>query len=114
MLQQRRDLSRRQLRIFAACRHRSHSHLSEAHLIVCDEVSMMHKETLRIMHLALQDLTGNRQHSFGGTVFVLGGDFKQLLPIVPPTARATPIEHSLLSSPYWEQFQAMRLSINQR
>lgn len=56
----------------------------------------------------------NSEEPFGGKVFVLGGDFRQIPPVVKGGSRALIITRSLKSSFIWNQFQKFRLSINMR
>jgi hypothetical protein len=56
--------------------------LRRAVLILWDEVSMVPLAALDCVDRLLRDLTGDSR-PFGGKVLVLGGDFRQLLPVVP-------------------------------
>ena len=46
-----------------------------------DEAPMMHKFHFEVLDRTLQDIMGN-EVQFGGKIFVMGGDFRQTLPIV--------------------------------
>ena len=58
--------------------------LREAKVIIIDEVSMLHRDVLHFIDRTLQDLQprDERKQPFGGKIVVIGGDFKQLLPVV--------------------------------
>lgn len=58
--------------------------LREARVIIIDEVSMLHRDVLHFIDRTLQDLQprDERKQPFGGKIVVIGGDFKQLLPVV--------------------------------
>lgn len=58
--------------------------LREASIIVIDEVSMLHKDVLNYIDKTLQDLQPKDEikTDFGGKVVVIGGDWKQLLPVI--------------------------------
>ena len=56
--------------------------LRRAVLILWDEVSMVPLAALDCVDRLLRDLTGDSR-PFGGKVLLLGGDFRQLLPVVP-------------------------------
>ena len=56
--------------------------LRRAALILWDEVSMVPLAALDCVDRLLRDLTGDSR-PFGGKVILLGGDFRQLLPVVP-------------------------------
>ncbi|XP_016514890.1 uncharacterized protein LOC107831623 [Nicotiana tabacum] len=51
---------------------------------------------------------------FGGKVVVLGGDFRQTLPVVRSGKKDEFIQESLLCSDIWNQLEKLRLSVNMR
>ncbi len=51
-------------------------------LILWDEAPMTNKLTFEVVDRTLHDLT-NRNEPFGGIVFVMSGDFRQVLPVIP-------------------------------
>lgn len=51
---------------------------------------------------------------FGGKTFVLGGDLRQILPVVPRGNRADTVAACITNSPLWPQFRIMPLTINMR
>jgi hypothetical protein len=51
---------------------------------------------------------------FGGKTVVLGGDFRQILPIVPKGGRKDIVSASLLRSHLWQHVTILRLHINMR
>ncbi|KHJ95331.1 hypothetical protein OESDEN_04725 [Oesophagostomum dentatum] len=51
---------------------------------------------------------------FGGKVMVLGGDFRQVLPVVRKGGRAELIASSIQKSPLWQSFTIYRLTENMR
>ena len=61
------------------------------HLIILDEASMIPAHALHAIDLLLCDLMNNN-HPFGGKVMVLGGDFRQVLPVVWHATRAAIVE----------------------
>ncbi len=64
----------------------------------------------------MQDLTGNVGVPFGGKILVLGGDWRQTLPIVPFGDRAETVAATLQQHYTWRQglFQKYRLTVNMR
>jgi ATP-dependent DNA helicase PIF1 len=65
-----------------------------ASLIVWDEAPMMHQHAFMAVNATLQDIMGEVDPSFGdllfgGKVAVLGGDFRQILPVVVKGPRQT-------------------------
>jgi ATP-dependent DNA helicase PIF1 len=61
--------------------------LRNAKLIIIDEESMLHKDVLNYIDKTLQDLQprDGEKKPFGGKVVVIGGDWKQLLPVIEGT-----------------------------
>ena len=57
----------------------------DLHLIIMDEASMNPVHALSAIDLLLRDVMNN-DHLFGGKVIVLGGDFRQVLPVVQHAA----------------------------
>ncbi|XP_019433843.1 PREDICTED: ATP-dependent DNA helicase PIF1-like [Lupinus angustifolius] len=59
--------------------------LKQTKLIICDEALMTHKFCFEALDKSLCDIMGTTNGSilFGGKVVVFGGDFRQILPMVP-------------------------------
>jgi hypothetical protein len=55
--------------------------LKKVSLIIWDEAPMAHKNNFTAVDQMLRDITGI-EAPFGGITFVLGGDFRQILPVV--------------------------------
>lgn len=87
--------------------------IKEAALIIWDEASMARRENVRALDLFLKDLCSSSV-PFGGKVVVLGGDFRQTVPIVPKKSLQEVIEYSLVSSDLWPLFKRFRLTENVR
>jgi len=89
--------------------------LRRASIIVWDEAPMAPKEALEAVDVLLRDLT-RIDAPFGGKVLVLGGDFRQVLPVMPHSSRPNIISHSLQAHPLWKQghVQVRRLGKNMR
>lgn len=51
---------------------------------------------------------------FGGKTVVLGGDFRQILPVVPKGGRADIVHACINSSPLWRDCRVLRLTENMR
>jgi hypothetical protein len=51
---------------------------------------------------------------FGGKTVVLGGDFRQILPVVPKAGREDIVNASLPRSHLWQHVTILRLHINMR
>jgi len=55
--------------------------IHETRLIVWDEAPMMNRLAFEAVHRHLQDICDN-QDAFGGKLVLLGGDFRQILPVI--------------------------------
>ncbi|GBN42705.1 hypothetical protein AVEN_52569-1 [Araneus ventricosus] len=84
--------------------------LRQAVLIIIDEITMLTKEGLRCIDSLLRDLMNNDK-PFGGKVIIIGGDFRQTLPIVPRGERADVNESCIKSSPLWSKFTHNKYSL---
>ena len=73
-------------------------------IFIIDEASMVPANALKAIDAMLRDITGLQDVPFGGKVFLLGGDFRQVLPVVPRQPRTVIIENCLKSSPLWPHF----------
>ncbi|KAH9611760.1 hypothetical protein KSS87_009024 [Heliosperma pusillum] len=56
----------------------------------------------------------NADEPFGGKVVVFGGDFRQILPVVPKGSRADIVHASLCSSYLWSSCKVLKLTKNMR
>ena len=75
--------------------------LRQARLIVWDEAPMAPREALECVDMLLRDLLQNDM-PFGGKVLVLGGDFRQVLPVMPHVAREDVVGHSIKAHTLWK------------
>ena len=71
-----------------------------ASLIIWDEVGMTRREAVETLDRTLQDIMGSSA-PFGGKVMVFGGDFRQVLPVVPRGTRAHITDATLQHSYLW-------------
>ena len=74
---------------------------------------MANAHALMTVNRLLQDIIGN-DILFGGKIIVLGGDFRQVLPVVPHTSRQTITQNCIKFSPLWPYFKVFRLFKNMR
>ncbi|GBN04684.1 hypothetical protein AVEN_31103-1 [Araneus ventricosus] len=79
-------------------------------LIIIDEITMLTNDGFRCIDSLLRDLMNNDK-PFGGTVIIIGDDFRQTLPIVPKGTRADVIESCIKSSPLWSNFTHNKYSL---
>ncbi|PIA53073.1 hypothetical protein AQUCO_01000741v1 [Aquilegia coerulea] len=82
-----------------------------ANLIVWDEVPMQHRYCVEAVDRSLQDILGNNKR-FGGITVVLGGDFKQTLPVIPKGMRPQIVCTSLIRSHLWQHIERLTLVKN--
>ena len=73
-----------------------------ADIIIWDEAPMQHKHTFEAVDRTFQDLTGIDK-PFGGKVVIMGGDFRQVLPVIPRAGRTQVVEASLNRSFLWSR-----------
>ena len=85
----------------------------EASLLLVDEAPLLHKFSLNAFDRSLRDLTGVEK-PFGGKVIVLGGDFRQCLPVVRRGQPADCINACLKRWNVWPCFKILKLTTNMR
>ncbi|KAG2902808.1 hypothetical protein PC119_g16072 [Phytophthora cactorum] len=72
--------------------------IQKASLVIWDEAAMTHRHAFEAVDRSLRDLMDNDDEPFGGKVFVLSGDFRQILPVVVRGTPAQTIDACLKSS----------------
>jgi ATP-dependent DNA helicase PIF1 len=87
--------------------------IRDARLILFDEAPMVSADILSAIDRMLRDIT-QCQAPFGDKVMLLGGDFRQVLPIVPRRGRAHIVSVLINRCALWQHFSVFRLSINMR
>jgi hypothetical protein len=89
--------------------------LKEARLIVWDECSMFHRHAFETVDRLVRDIMNAPEVPFGGKCIVFGGDFRQILPVIPGASAAETLEMCINASPLRAQVTAtFRLTINVR
>ncbi|XP_030478179.1 uncharacterized protein LOC115695240 [Cannabis sativa] len=93
--------------------------LIKTSLIIWDEAPMANKFYFETLDMTLRDILITRFESsskkpFGGLIIVCGGDFRQILPVVPKGTRADIVGASLNSSYLWPFFKIYELNQNMR
>ncbi|XP_034934873.1 uncharacterized protein [Chelonus insularis] len=89
-------------------------YLLETDVFIWDEAPMAPRYALEIMDRTLRDITNKKDVAFGGKIVVLGGDFRQLLPVKTHSTRSETVNLSIKFSSLWKNFQLFSLSQNMR
>ena len=82
--------------------------LHTSSLIIWDEVAVTGRQVVETLDRSLQDIMGCNQ-PFGGKVMVFGGNFRQVLPVVPRGTRAQITDAMLQRSYIWEKVHKVQL-----
>lgn len=82
-------------------------------LIIWDEVPMQHRYCVEAVDRTLRDICDNTK-PFGGITIVLGGDVRQILPVVPKGVREQIVGASLRRSILWTHVKILTLVLNMR
>ncbi|XP_042055739.1 uncharacterized protein LOC121800221 [Salvia splendens] len=90
-----------------------------AKLIIWDEAPMVHKHCVEAVDRSLRDIMSacnelSMEMPFGGKTVVLGGDFRQILPVVPKGSRQDIVNATINSSYLWSSCKVLRLTKNMR
>ena len=87
--------------------------LLAASVIIIDEATMLHHIYLDCLDVTLQAFCKNNR-SFGGKLIILGGDFRQCLPVVKNGSDGDVEESCLLHAECWNSIDVMTLTGNHR
>ncbi|KAH1069644.1 hypothetical protein GYH30_007009, partial [Glycine max] len=91
--------------------------LNQTSLIIWDEAPMAHKFCFEALDHSLRDIIKHNSKDntiFGGKVMVFGGDFRQILPVIPRGTRSDIVNVTINSSYLWDHCQILRLTKNMR
>ncbi|XP_058772569.1 uncharacterized protein LOC131646573 [Vicia villosa] len=86
-------------------------------LIIWDEAPMCHKFCFEALDKTLKDIMGGSKASnkiFGGKVIVFGGDFRQILSVIPRGSRSDIVHATINSSYIWDHCKVLKLTKNMR
>ena len=78
---------------------------------------MMHKYCFEALDKTLRDIMGNSNKTgttFGGKVIIFGGDFRQILPMIPRGSRSDIVHATINASYLWDYCHILRLTKNMR
>ncbi|KAM0925378.1 hypothetical protein ACQ4PT_004241 [Festuca glaucescens] len=93
--------------------------IKQTSLVLWDEAPMSHRGCVESLDRTLRDLLsedqpGNASLPFGGLPVVMGGNFRQVLHVLPGASRAQIVDAALCSSPLWCHVKVLFLSENMR
>ena len=88
--------------------------LIETSLIIWDEAPMNDRKCFEAVDKTLRDILNEPTHPFGGKSVLLGGDFRQTLPIKPKGTKKDIIASSIVESFLWKHFNIHKLPQNMR
>ncbi|XP_056843369.1 uncharacterized protein LOC130500247 [Raphanus sativus] len=93
--------------------------ISKAELIIWDEAPMAHRHAFETLDRSLRDLLSDADPEaankpFGGKTVLLGGDFRQILPVIRHGKRTDTVLASISKSYLWKMARVFSLSINMR
>ncbi|KAG5566136.1 hypothetical protein RHGRI_001911 [Rhododendron griersonianum] len=93
--------------------------IQEASLIIWDEAPMISRYAFEAVDRTFRDILKSTVHCsrsrlFGGKLFVLSGDFRQILPVVTKGSREQTVAASLPNSTIWDHCRVLHLTRNMR
>ena len=86
-------------------------------LVIWDEMTMTDRRILECVHKLMSTLRyGNDNRIFGGCPFILSGDWKQTLPVVPDAPGEGVVNYTAMEWLWWERgdIKVMHLHTNMR
>jgi len=83
-------------------------------LIIWDEAPMAHKFCFEALDKTLKDIMSSSTSIFGGKIVVFGGDFRQILPVIPRGSRSDIVHETINASYIWDHCQVLTLTKNMR
>src|SRR6266567_6709356 len=87
--------------------------IRSAKAIIFDECLMTHRHCFEALDRTFQDLR-NCPKCFGGLTMVFGGDFQQIIPVIPGGSRAEIVNACLKKSYLWDTMEILKLEENMR
>uniref|UniRef100_A0A8L8KIB6 ATP-dependent DNA helicase n=1 Tax=Heligmosomoides polygyrus TaxID=6339 RepID=A0A8L8KIB6_HELPZ len=86
---------------------------SKIDVIIWDEAPMAPKQALEAVNALLQDIMQNSK-PFGGKIMLLGGEFRQMLPVIEKGSRYDIVQACLKTSSVWQLFKVYKLTADMR
>lgn len=101
----------------STCKIPIHGQLAEVlrvcKLIIWDESPMIHRYAFEALDRSLQDVLFSDK-PFGGKVVLMGGDFRQILPVIMKGRRENIVNGTLCRSFLWNSIKVLKLTGNMR
>jgi len=93
--------------------------IESASLIIWDEALMTHRHAFEALDRTFRDILSHRTEGaanlvFGGKIVVLGGDLRQILPVVPGGDRPQIVNAAIVNSSLWKHVKILSLTTNMR
>ncbi|XP_025608103.1 uncharacterized protein [Arachis hypogaea] len=91
--------------------------ISSSKLVIWDEAPMLNKFCFEALDKCLKDvLCFDRGYNplFGGKIVVLGGDFRQILLVIPRGSQEEIVHSCINASNLWQSYQVLQLTENMR
>ncbi|KAK9713984.1 hypothetical protein RND81_06G063400 [Saponaria officinalis] len=94
--------------------------IKQTSLVIWDEAPMVHKHAFEAVDRAFRDIMHledptAKEKVFGGKTIVLGGDFRQILLVVPRKGRVDIVDASICKSrQIWPHYNVLKLQKNMR
>ncbi|XP_071739381.1 uncharacterized protein [Rutidosis leptorrhynchoides] len=88
--------------------------LQNTDLIIWDEAPMNDKRCFEALDRSFRDILGNTKEFFGGKSVILGGAFKQTLPIQTKGGKSAILGACITTSHLWQRFKVFILAENMR
>ena len=79
--------------------------------VIFDECLMTHRHCFEALDRSFQDLRNSRK-PFGGLTMIFGGDFQQILPVIPKGSRADIVNACFRMSYLWNEIIVIKLQKN--
>lgn len=87
--------------------------LREIDTVIWDEAPMAPRQAIDAVDMLLKDIMSNTE-PFGGKRIILGGDFRQIPPVVPKASRTEVVRTTIKWSDAWKNFEHFTLTENMR
>ena len=87
--------------------------IRHAKMLIFDEATMAPHNAIACINRLLQQIMRNN-NPFGGKIIILGGDFRQTLPVVPHGSRSAITKASIKFNNLWNYFNILKLTSHVR